>query len=203
MPESLGDHSLRFRLFPRHVVETGRLWTIHRSRAASTPTIRPIIKCAYVAPATVVKPTGGKDCPNAKSEVHPPACAGSGRSGGRPRPTELSNALSRRITKPKLDAPALRGRYRRCAETCRRAGRTQRAPHLVAGNPRLDSHERRLCSLITELSLGPRCTIFDLRTAARLCQSSRVCSQCLMLISSKPSTPMQLEGSEKPLSGGP
>jgi hypothetical protein len=46
VPESLGDHSLRFRLFPRHVVETGRLWTIHKSRAASTPTIRPIIKCA-------------------------------------------------------------------------------------------------------------------------------------------------------------
>jgi hypothetical protein len=54
--QSLGDHSLRFRLFPRHVVETGRWWTIHRSRAASTPTIRPIIKCAYVAPATVAKP---------------------------------------------------------------------------------------------------------------------------------------------------
>ena len=54
--ESLGDHSLRFRLFPRHVVETGRWWTSHRSRAASTPTIRPIIKCAYVAPATVAKP---------------------------------------------------------------------------------------------------------------------------------------------------
>src|SRR5262245_47004694 len=55
-PETLGDHSLRFRLFPRHVVETGRLWTIHRSRAASTPTIRPIIKWAYVALATVAKP---------------------------------------------------------------------------------------------------------------------------------------------------